>query len=419
MPTSIDLEPMPMTPAATMAVKWLRAQLWILIAMLCGFGLVMVASTTATMGKDGAITYAFIVKQAGAMVLGLGLAAVVSTIGAQRWRRPEFVAGAYGLTVFALLMVLAVGRSINGARRWIDLGPINLQPAELAKFALVVAAAWHFSRSAERVRSTFHGVLLPLGGFAVVAGLIYLTKDLGSVLVLATGLTAMLVYAGAPWLYFTTLSLLAAPAGLYFTVFSEAYRQDRILAFLDPEHYDGPAAYHLRQSYMAIASGGLFGVGLGQSSSTLTFLPERHTDFIYAVVCCEFGMAGGLLLAFVYLALVGTGLAIAAHARDLHHRLVAVGVTIAIGLQAFWNMLVVTGGVPTKGLTLPFISYGGSSVLVCLGLVGLLDAVARSTIRAGVAATATAARAPLPAAPAATATRIGGTVTSSKALRWM
>jgi len=418
MATSIDLEPVAPTPGAIMAVKWLRAQLWIIIAILCGFGLVMVASTTATMGKDAAITYSFIVKQAGAMVLGLGLAATVSAIGIPRWRKPAFVAGAYGITVVALLMVLAVGRSINGARRWIDLGPINLQPAELAKFALVVAAAWHFSRSAERVRSVFHGVLLPLGGFAVIAGLIYLTKDLGSVLVLGTGLCAMLVYAGAPWLYFMTLSLLMSPALLYFTVFSEAYRQDRILAFLDPERYDGPAAYHLRQSFMAIASGGLFGVGLGESASTLTFLPERHTDFIYAVICAEFGMAGGLLLAFVYLALVGTGLAIAAYARDMNQRLIAVGVTIALGLQAFWNMLVVTGGVPTKGLTLPFISYGGSSVLVCLGLVGLLDAVARCTIKSAAAASATG-RSPMPADASVTSTRIGGAVKTAKALRWM
>ncbi len=389
-----------------MTTKWLRFQLWALVAALCGFGLVMIASTTGTMsGKDGGVTYSYIIKQAGAMGLGTLIAVVMSAIGVERWRDGRLVALAVLGTVAALVAVLVVGRSINGARRWIDLGPVNLQPAELAKLALVIAAAWHFGRSAEKVRSYFHGVLMPLAAFAVVAGLIYLTKDLGSVLVLGVVLCAMLAYAGAPWLYFMSISLACAPALVYVTVFSEAYRRDRILAFLDPDKYDGPAAYHLRQSFIAIGSGGLFGVGLGESSSKLAFLPEKHTDFIYAVVCEEFGMAGALAVALAFLMLVVTGLLIAANTKDLHQRLLAIGATMALGIQAFWNMLVVTGAVPTKGLTLPFISYGGSSVLVCLALVGLLDAVAR-------------ANAEEPLRQNSTSQRIGARIRSEKAMRW-
>jgi cell division protein FtsW len=389
-----------------MSAKWLRFQMWAVVAALCGFGLVMIASTTGTLGvKDGGVTYGYIVKQAAAMGLGVVMAILVSAIGVERWRDGRLVSLAVLGTIAALAAVLAVGRSINGARRWIDLGPINLQPAELAKFALVVAAAWHFGRAAEKVRSYFHGVLLPMAGFAVVAGLIYLTKDLGSVLVLGLVLAAMLAYAGAPWLYFMAITLASAPALVYVTVFSEGYRRDRILAFLDPEKYDGPAAYHLRQSFIAIGSGGLFGVGLGEGSTKLGLLPEKHTDFIYAVVCEEFGMVGAIALAAAFLVLVVTGLLIAANTRELHQRLLAIGATMALGIQAFWNMLVVTGAVPTKGLTLPFISYGGSSVLVCLALVGLLDAVARANAERSLKASTTSVR-------------IGARIRSEKALQW-
>ncbi len=385
--------------------KWLRFQLWVITACLCGFGLVMVASTTGTgSGHGAAIAYGSIVKQAAAMGLGVVAAVAVSLIGVERWRDGRLVALVIVGTVACLAAVLVVGRSVNGARRWIDLGPVNLQPAEIAKIALVLVAAWHYSRAAEKVRSYFHGVLLPLLGFAVVGGMIYATKDLGSVLVLGMVLCAMLVFAEAPWLYFLTVSLAAAPAAIYIGVLSEGYRRDRVLAFLNPMSGDGPAAYHLRQSFIAIGSGGLFGVGLGQSSLQLSFLPEKSTDFIYAVICEEFGLVGALVLAFAYLALVITGISIAARAATVHQRLLAVGASMALGLQAFWNMLVVTGAVPTKGLTLPFISYGGSSLIVCLALIGLLDAVARASETTRSATT--------------TSVRLGARIRSEKALRW-
>ena len=406
---------MPATPRSTPAPvslsfggKWLRLQLWIIVACLCGFGLVMVASTTgagAGHGGDGSITYGFIIKQAAAMALGVVVAVVTSMLGAERWRDGRLVLLVVLGTVGCLILALAIGRSVKGAHRWIDVGPVNIQPAELAKFALVVAAAWHFGRAAEKARSYFHGVLLPLGGFAIVGGMIYMTKDLGSVLVLGVVLCAILVFAEAPWLYFLTVIGAIAPAAIYVTVLSEGYRRDRILAFLDPMRYDGPAAYHLRQSFIAIGSGGLSGVGLGQSSLSLTFLPEKHTDFIYAVICEEFGLIGALVVAFAYFALVITGIAIAARATAAHQRLLAIGATMALGLQAFWNMLVVTGAVPTKGLTLPFISYGGSSLIVCLALVGLLDAVARAT---------ESERRSL----STTSVRLGARIRSEKALRW-
>ncbi len=391
-----------------MTARWLRIQLWFLVVALCCFGLVMITSTTAmgtnvvAAGNSG-ITYAFLIKQAIAMAGGACLAMIISGMGAERLRQGWVVALVVVLALGSLALVHVIGREINGAKRWIDLGPINLQPAELAKFAVVIAAAWHLTRVAERVRSTWYGVVLPLVGFALVGGMVYLTKDLGSVVVMAVVLGAMILFAGAPWWYLVGLGVLSAPAILYYTVYQVAYRRDRLLAFIDPWNAEGPAGYHLRQSFIAIGSGGLFGVGLGQSTAKLSFLPEKHTDFIYAVICEELGLIGALIVAGAYLALVFTGLMIAAQARDRYLRLLAVGATMVIGTQAFWNMLVVVGAVPTKGLTLPFISYGGSSVLICLALVGILDVVAQANVRS---------------TQRTTSSRIGAAVRSDKAWRW-
>ena len=371
-----------------MTAHWLRIQLWFLVVGLCCFGLVMITSTTAmgtnviAAGGDG-ITHAFLIKQAIAMAAGAVIAMVIGSMGAERLRHGWVVALVVVGALGSLALVHIIGREINGAKRWIDLGPINLQPAELAKFAVVIAAAWHLSRVAERVRSTWYGVVVPLAGFALVAGLVYMTKDLGSVVVMAVVLGAMIVFAGAPWWYMVSIAGLCAPALIYSTVIQVSYRRDRMLAFMDPWNAEGPAGYHLRQSFIAIGSGGLFGVGLGQSTAKMSFLPEKHTDFIFAVICEELGLVGALAVATAFLLLVFTGLMIAAQARDRHLRLLAIGATIVLGTQAFWNMLVVTGSVPTKGLTLPFISYGGSSVVVCLALIGVLDAVAQANVRSG------------------------------------
>lgn len=359
-----------------------RFILWALVAMLCGFGLVMIASTTSSMsgaGNHGAITYSFLYKQAVAMAAGVIGAVIVSRwIGSAGLRKNVWVYVALGATVLALIAVLAVGRTVNGAKRWIDLGPINLQPAELAKMAVVIGIAWYFTRFPHLVRTTFYGVIVPLIGFGLLAGLVYLTKDLGSVVVMGVALSAMLVFAGVKVWQYAGICIAALPLLAYQAAWSVGYRRDRMLSFMDPLSGDGPTAYHLKQSFIAIGSGGLWGVGLGEGSSKLGFVPEKHTDFIYAVICEEFGLVGGMTLAALYLGLICTGLTIAAGSRDLHRRLLAIGATVVLGFQAFANMLVVTGAVPTKGMTLPFISYGGSSVAICLVFIGILDAVARA-----------------------------------------
>lgn len=360
----------------------LRIALAVIVAALCGFGLVMIASTTvigtASGRSDGTVTYSFLGKQGLAMLAGVVGALIVSRMGVPVLRDWRLVGAVFGTAALSLLAVLAIGRSINGARRWIDLGPINLQPAEIAKFAVVVCVAWLLGRAAERVRTFKHGLVLPVAAFAILAGLVYATKDLGSVVVMGVVLVSMMLMAGAPWAKLMAFVGAALPLLAYVAVWEVSYRRERFFAFLDPWNADGPAAYHLQQSFVAIGSGGVSGVGLGEGGAKLAFLPERHTDFIYAVICEEFGMVGGLGVATAFFALVVVGLMIAHQSRDLHRRLLATGAVMLLGTQAFWNMLVVTGAAPTKGLTLPFISYGGSSVAICLVLAGVLDACARA-----------------------------------------
>lgn len=367
----------------------LRLPLWICTGLLCSIGMVMVISTTAGMGvEEVELNLRFITRQLAALLVGFFGAAVLSRLGTD-WLRQRWVIVAVAGGLLALLAATPlIGVSVNGATRWVSLGPVRLQPAELAKLGFIVVMAWYLVVVEERVRVTWHGVLLPLAGFVVLAALIYRTRDLGSVIVIAGLLWFLLFYAGANWLYTTCMGILAAPLALYVTVFQSSYRYDRIMAFLDPMNQEIAATYHLRQSFIAIGTGGSWGVGLGQGPSKNAFLPERHTDFIYAIVCEELGLLGALGVAALFLGLVVIGFVIAAKTDDRHRRLLAVGLTALLGIQAFWNMFVVVGLLPTKGLTLPFISYGGSSLVVCLLCIGLLDAVARQcpqrqTVRVG------------------------------------
>jgi len=354
----------------------IRSLLWSCTLGLCGLGLVMVASTTTGRGGDGA-SLAFVIKQSAAVLIGLAAAVVISRVGVEALRRTLVVAliaiGALGL----LLIARVAMRPINGAWRWIDLGPVNIQPVELAKLALIATTAWYLVRVEERVRVNWYGVLLPMAAFGLLAAMVYQTRDLGSVVVLAVVLWTMLFYAGANWFYSLLIGIACVPMVLYVTVFSTAYRRDRILAFLDPMNPDNAAAWHLKQSQIAIGSGNWWGVGLGEGMSKHAYLPENHTDFIYAVICEELGFVGGIVVAAAYLLLTWMGFLVANRSKDRHQRLIAVGATILIAIQAFTNMLVVTGTLPTKGLTLPFVSYGGSSLVVCLVAIGMLDAVAR------------------------------------------
>lgn len=361
-----------------MARDRLRLLLWLLVGGLCVFGMIMVASVTGSMGAAESFNAHFLIKQGAALLVGLGAAVLLSWCGTTWLTRGSCVMlvtlGALGL----LVLVPIIGDEVKGAKRWIDLGVIKIQPSELAKIALIFTTAWYYSDVVkEKIKLHWQGVIVPLAIFAVFAVLIYRTRDLGTIVVMAGVLWTMIFFAGARWFYVSMVGILLAPLVTYMAIFQEAYRRERFIAFWDPWHSDSPAAYHLKQSLIAIGSGGVDGQGLGEGLARGQWLPERHTDFIYAVICQEFGFIGAVAVIVAFSLLTVCGLMIANATRDRHQRLLAVGATMLIAIQAFWNMAVVVGCAPTKGLTLPFISYGGSSMVVCLLAVGLLDAVVR------------------------------------------
>ncbi len=357
----------------------LRFLLWSLVLGLCGLGLVMIASTTAFSAERTGAT-AFLVRQLAAFGIGTALALTLGSLGPGFLRRTWLVAALAIGVPLVLALTPHLGAARNGATRWIDLGPIMIQPAELAKVALIVVMAWYLVKVEERVRVTWNGVLLPLLAFGILAVLVFRTRDLGSVVILAGVMWVMWVYSGANWIYSTVLGICCLPMGLYIGVFKEGYRFDRVMAFArDPLDPGNAEAYQLRNGLTAMGSGGETGMGLGTGQySKNGFVPEDHTDFVFAVIGEELGFWGSVGCALAFLLLVLIGMAIAARTSDRHQRLLAVGATVLLGMQAFANMMVVTGLIPTKGLTLPFVSYGGTSLVVSLLVVGILDAVARA-----------------------------------------
>ncbi len=309
---------------------------------------------------------------------GLGL--VVLMVGAhvpyQAWRDLAYPV-LFG-TILALIAVLAVGETRNRATRWLVVGGISFQPAEVAKLAFIIYLARSLSKKAEtNVIQTFHIGLLP--HMIVWAALLLLCMkqpDLGTGLVLATLLFTMTFVAGARIAYLLFF-FFTGVAGLIAFLLRDPMRSKRIMAFLDPEGHRMATAYQLFNGKLAVATGGLFGNGLGASRQKLGFIPEAHTDFVLAIVGEELGVIGLSLVAVGFMVVLWRGLRIAMHSRCEFGRLLALGITLLIGTQAAINFGVVLGLLPTKGLTLPFVSYGGSSLLVMSLAVGVLLNVGR------------------------------------------
>ena len=282
------------------------------------------------------------------------------------------------VTVVLLALVIAphIGRKINGAKRWFSLGPINLQPSEMAKLALIIALAWYGDHFQRKMPTFKRGILTP-GLFIVpVLGLIFVEPDRGSTILLACVCGAMLLLAGVQIKYILPPVVIGV-LGLAWSLWHDPMRRERILAFLHPEKYKDGVGYQSWQAMIALGSGGWTGLGLGNGRQKLGFVPEHHTDFILSIIGEELGLVTTLLVVLTFVIFVICGLYIASRARDTFGLLLASGLTVLIGLQAAINIGVVTSALPNKGLPLPFISYGGSNLLAMLVCVGLLISIAR------------------------------------------
>jgi rod shape determining protein RodA len=304
-------------------------------------------------------------------VLGLCLLIVVMSLD---YRTLVRVAPAlYGLGLVLLGSVFLLGRTVSGARRWLALGPFSVQPSEIIKLILILAVTWAFTWRRERFRGS---VFIVLGLLLPVFFLVMKQPDLGTALVLLPVTAAMLLMAGVPIRYFGYLALTSlATAPLAWFVLKN-YQRERLLVYLDPFRDPLGSAYNVIQAKIAIGSGQLVGKGIhGATQSRLAFLPERHTDFIFAVFAEEWGFLGCLLLIAGYLFLLLRGYEIAEQARDPMGRLLALGVTVLLACQILVNLGMVTGLLPIVGIPLPFLSYGGSSMVVSLMALGLLLSV--------------------------------------------
>jgi cell division protein FtsW len=346
------------------------------VLALLGIGLIMVhsSSSVATMSDWGDSFY-YLRRQA--MWAGVGLAVMVFMVGfPYQWIRKyavHILAGSILLLI--LVLVPGIGKVVNGARRWIDLGPVGFQPSELNKLALIIftAAGLAYNRNRiQRITTLSPYVLITL----LCMGLILKQPDLGTAL--AIGGTAFVLWfsAGAHFLHLGGMVLAAIPA-LYYAIFSEDYRRARFLSFLNPWADPLGDGYHIIQSLLALGSGGFFGKGLGNSRQKLFYLPERHTDFIFAILGEELGLAGALLVVLLFALFAFRGYRIAVTAPDTFSSLLATGLTTMIVLQAVINIGVVTGSIPITGITLPFVSYGGSSLIPSMMGIGMLLNISR------------------------------------------
>ncbi len=345
------------------------------VIFLIGIGLVMIYSASAMqiylpVAGGPSHAYFFVVKQAIAVLLGAGLAWATMSIDYRRWNDVRGIGIA--LTFLAIALTVVLFRApVNGTRRWIDLGVMSVQPSEFAKVGLVVALAALLSRREGRIED-FKQTLLPVAGLLTLfGGLVLAQPDFGTALSYFGVAAAMLFFAGLRLRWFVGTSLLALPSITAY-VWHAAYRRDRILSFLHPEADPLGKGFQTIQSLIAVGTGGITGLGIGHGKQKLFFLPYPYTDFIYAIVGEELGLIGCSFVLALFGLIFARGLRAAENAPDSFGRLLGVGLSVMIVVQALVNISVVLALLPTKGIPLPFLSYGGSALWADLLAVGIL-----------------------------------------------
>jgi cell division protein FtsW len=350
----------------------------VIVTVVCGLllvGLVMVTSASLTVSeRNGVDPFFYFERQLMSVLLGCTFAAAVVAVPIAVWKRlaPYLLVASFAL--LALVLIPGIGHEVNGSTRWIRLGPLNFQPSELARWLLVTYIAIFAVRHQTELRSTAQGFWKPLAVLGAASALLLAEPDFGAAVVLCVTGTAVLFVAGARMRDFLVVCGVGA-AGVAALAVISPYRLKRILAFVDPWSDPFDSGFQLTQSLIAVGRGEWFGVGLGSSIQKLFYLPEAHTDFVFAVLAEEFGLLGVLTVVVAFLVLMLRSLRLARIAADAGmplHACLAAGFGVWIGLQAFMNIGVNMGLLPTKGLTLPLLSYGRSSMIVTLAWTGML-----------------------------------------------
>jgi cell division protein FtsW len=348
------------------------------VLILVTLGVLILASASSAKYDDAAY---FVKRQLIWLALSFCAAAFAARLDYRLYQKMAIPAAVIVVCLLVLVRIPGIGTIINGSYRWLRFGPITVQPSELSKLAVIILFSWWLSRNQRRIDELKRGILIPFAMLGTFAFLLVIEPDFGTTMLVSSVAVSMMFLGGvsvAPLLITGLVGLL----GVLVMIFKNPERMSRILAFLDPQKYEQDKAWQLINSLRAFAGGDMGGVGFGNSMQKYHYLPEAHTDFIFPIIGEELGLVASLSVVFMYSMLFIFGLRIAWNARDDFGRLLAYGITLMITVQALINFAVVTGCVPTKGLALPFISYGGSSLVVSGVMIGILVNIAHESIKA-------------------------------------
>ncbi|MCG8518942.1 MULTISPECIES: putative lipid II flippase FtsW [Marinobacter] len=372
--TAIPTLAMPVAPAR----EW-RPLPWLLLSAgaLLVLGIIMISSASMDMAAETVGNgYHYVVRQLIFAGIGCVVALLAANVPLSWWERSGWLLLGVGLLVLVLVLT-PLGRTVNGSTRWIPFGLFNVQVSEIAKVCLIAYLAGYMVRRRDELVNTWSGFIKPMGVLALASVLLVIEPDFGATVVLMSAALGMIFLSGVKLTRFLPLITGCVAIGVALVV-TQPYRLKRVVSYLDPWKDQFDTGYQLTQSLIAFGRGDWAGVGLGNSVQKLFFLPEAHTDFIFAITAEEFGLIGSLLVLALMSVLVLSGFAIARRAETSDMPFAAsfaYGITLLIGLQAVINMGVSTGLLPTKGLTLPLMSYGGSSLLVTCACIGILARV--------------------------------------------
>jgi len=345
------------------------------VTALVVIGLLMIYSSTVVISsREFGNGFHYLRNQVFTVFVGAAAMSVIFRIDYRRWRSFIYVLMGLSLVLLLLVFVPGIGKSANGARRWIQLWPSTFQPSEFAKLVMVIFLADYMDRYSGRMRDFRYGIAIPVGVMLVFQAILIMQPDFGAVMSLGILTVTLLVLGGARLSHVGLLVLAALPA-VFALIVSSSYRLRRIMCFTDPWKEPFDCGFQLIQSFIAFGNGGMFGMGLGGSRQKLYFLPEVHTDFIFSIIGEELGLAGVLIVMGLFLWLFIKGLKVSSKTSDAFSYFLALGLTMMIGVQVLVNFAVSTGLMPTKGLPLPFVSYGGSALLINMAAAGMLAGI--------------------------------------------
>lgn len=353
-------------------MRSVRSSIFSIVAVLVSVGVVMIYSTSAIYAYSNMNDSLYFLKRHLVyLVIGLVLMLIAMSVDMKRIKALSKPMMMVSMALLVLVLIPHIGKEISGAKRWFRIGPVNFQPSEFAKIAIIIYMADFIARKKELVKSFIHGYLPTMIILGMTVGLILLEPDLGTAVTISVT-TILMLYVSGLRVSYIIASMLASLPLLYVLLFRVPFRRKRLMIFLNPWADKSGTGFQIIQSFIALGSGGLLGVGLGQSRQKLFYLPASHTDFIFSIIGEELGFIGAASIVVLFILFIWEGMKVVMRTAGGFEKMLCFGIVSMIALEAIINIGVTAGALPTKGLPLPFISYGGSGLIFHLMAVGLL-----------------------------------------------